>query len=143
MSEVPVDELHSVLEYLTGIVLPTSLESRNYRVFTNTMRLLYALTLTMTSIRCIERLFNDELLLGNMYDLSVKPVEKGLMARMFGDPALLKAAKVATESLITLWTDLTMVYQAEFPPLWTMFKRYKGTIAANVKLAKVTGERPI
>ena len=45
--------------------------------------------------------------------------------------------------LITLWTDLTMVYQAEFPPLWTMYKRYKTTVSGNYKLAKVTGERPV
>lgn len=87
MGVAPLDDLHSVLEYLTGIVLPTSLEQRNYRVFTNTMRLLYTCTLTFTSIRCIERLFNDELLLDNMYELGVRPAEKGLMARMFGDPA--------------------------------------------------------
>ena len=59
MSKEPLDELHAVLEYLTGIVLPTSLEQRNYRVSANTMRQLYAFTLTLTSIRCIERLLND------------------------------------------------------------------------------------
>ena len=45
-----------------------------------------------------------------MYELAVKPAEKGLLARMFGDPSLLKGAKEATTSLVTLWTDLTMVY---------------------------------
>ena len=59
MSEEPVEMLGEVLEYLTGIVMPTSLDSRNYPVFHNTMRVLYAMTLALTSIRCIERLFHD------------------------------------------------------------------------------------
>ena len=142
MSARPLEALHEVLEYLTGIVLPTSLDQRNYRVFTNSMRMLYAFTLTSTSIRCIERLFNDELLLHSMFEmLTVLPV-KGLFARMFGDPSLRKNGAEATNSLLTLWTDLTMVYQAEFPPLWDMFKRFKKAQSATVKLAKVTGERP-
>ena len=125
MSVRSQDTLNQVIEYLTGTVLPTSLEQRNYRVFTNAMRMLYAFTLTLTSIRCLERLLNDEYLLNWMFQMATTPAEKGFFAKMFGDPNLRKNGIETTNCLVNLWTDLTMMYQAEFPPLWNMFKRLK------------------
>ena len=111
MSEEPITVLSEVLEYLTGIVLPTSLESRNYPVFHNTMRVLYAMTLALTSIRCIERLFHDEILLANIFEMATKPAEKkGFFESFWVDTSLRKHAIEQAENLLTLWTDLTMVY---------------------------------
>ena len=74
------------------------------------MRLLYALTLTLTSIRCIERLLHDSVLLEQMFDVASKPLTKGFFESMFTDMGQRKSAITVTERLLTLWTDLTMVY---------------------------------
>ena len=66
MSEHPVDTLNEVLEYMTGIVLPTCQGQRNYKVHENAMKLIYAMTLSLTSLRCLERMFHDSALLGFM-----------------------------------------------------------------------------
>mgnify|MGYP000350719313 CR=1 FL=1 len=93
MSEEPTNTLNDVLNYLNEIVLPTSIESRNYPVFHNAMRVIYAFTLTLTSIRCIERLFHDDLLLGFIYEMATRPAEKkGFFESFFVDTSLRKRA---------------------------------------------------
>lgn len=75
------------------------------------MRLIYALTLSLTSIQCLERLFHDEALLGLISEMALKkPQQKGLFERMFADTSLKKSSIAASEAVLTLWTDLTMVY---------------------------------
>ena len=107
------------------------------------MRLLYALTLALTSIRCIERLLHDSVLLEHMFDVASKPLTKGFFESMFTDMNQRKSAITVTERLLTLWTDLTMVYQHEFPELWDVFRRFRATKPSAVILAKESGTRPV
>ena len=143
MAEEPVETLNAVLEYLTGIVLPTSQGQRNYKVHENAMRLCYALTLSLTSIRCLERLFHDTLLLNFMCEMGIQKNQKGFFERVFADNGSRKPAIAATEALFTLWTDLTMVYQAEFPAMWEAFCKFKLKKTSNVVLARLTGSKPV
>ena len=78
------------------------------------MKLIYALTLSLTSILCLERLFHDRVLLDLMSKMAVRPAKKGFFAKMFDESSKMEAASASTESVFTLWTDLTMVYQHEF-----------------------------
>ena len=79
-------------------------------MFKNAMRLLYACTLSLNSIRCMERLLNDETLLSFMLEMALKPASKGIFESMFVDTTLRKATIAETTYLLVLWTDLTMVY---------------------------------
>ena len=143
MSEEPTTTLDEVLEYLTHTVLPISLDQRNYPVFHNSMRVLYGLSLTLTSIRCIERLFHDEILLNQIFEMATRPAEKkGFFESLFVDTSLRKKAIEEAEKLLTLWTDLTMVYQHEFTELWDTFKRLKASKSTAVILARDSGARP-
>jgi len=110
MSDKPVDTLSEVLEYMTGIVLPTCQGQRNYKVHENAMKLIYAMTLSLTSLHCLERLFHDSALLGFMRDMATQKNQKGFLERVFADNGSRQPAIAATESLFILWTDLTMVY---------------------------------
>ena len=74
------------------------------------MRLVYTMTLSLTSIRCLERLFHDGQLLEHMFDMATKPPQKSMFEGLFYDTSQRKEAMERTESVFTLWTDLTMVY---------------------------------
>ena len=91
-------------------ILPTSQSKKNYKVFENAMKLIYTLTLSLTSILCVKRLFHDRVLLDFMSPMTVHPDKKGFFARIFDDSGKMEAASAMTERVFTLWTDLTLVY---------------------------------
>ena len=47
------------------------------------------------------------------------------------------------EQLLTLWTDLTMVYQEEFPELWDTYRRFKASKPSSMLMSKISGERAV
>ena len=47
------------------------------------------------------------------------------------------------EQLLTLWTDLTMVYQEEFPELWDIYRRFKASKPSQMLMSKISGERAV
>ena len=142
MSEDPVNTLNEVMVYLTSVVLPTSDDNRNYRVFENAMRLMYAMSITLTSIRCIERIFHDEALMNFIYSMATRTQKNSFFERMFVDTSQRQSSIAIAEQLLTLWTDLTMVYQEEFPVLWNTYRNFKANKPRNMILSKNSGERP-
>ena len=117
--------LDQVLKYLTDVVFPTAFGEKNYKVVTNIARLLFCITLSLTSIKCIERLLNDEKLLENLKEMATKPESLGMFAGAFNDKQKRLNAIKECERTFLLWTDFTMMYQGDFIPLWDAYKRYK------------------
>ena len=110
MAKDPTETLGEVLDYMNTDVLPSSQSQKNYKVFENAMKLIYALSLSLTSINCLERLFHDRVLLDLMSKMTVHPDKKGFFARIFDESGKMEAASAMTEIVFTLWTDLTLVY---------------------------------
>ena len=74
------------------------------------MQLLYSVTLSLTSIRCIERLFCDEKLYEYILLINTQPEKQSLLGSLFGGNDTKKNAVRESVRLLTLWTDVTMVY---------------------------------
>ena len=74
------------------------------------MQLLYSVTLTLTSIRCIERLFCDKKVLDIMLAVIKEPEKKSMLGGLFGSNDAKRKAVHSCIMLLTLWTDVTMVY---------------------------------
>ena len=92
---------------------------------TNCMQLLYCVTLRLSSIRCIERLFCDEKVLNAILVVCKEPEKKSMLGGLFNKNDAKKDAVKASVRLLTLWTDVTMVYQGEFIEMWDCWKQLR------------------
>ena len=102
--------LDQVLKYLTDVVFPTAFGEKNYKVVTNIARLLFCITISLTSIKYIERLLNDDKLLENLKEMATKPEILGMFAGTFNDKEKRLNAIKECERTFLLWTDFTMMY---------------------------------
>ena len=59
-SEGPVEMMDTLMTHLTDGILPQCMQDKQYKIFTNCMDLLYQVTISISSIRATERLFNDQ-----------------------------------------------------------------------------------
>ena len=75
MSDQSVNMLNATLDTITSTILTISLDNKNYRIFTNCMKFLYVLTLSVTSIECFEALVKNSRLLEAMQQIASKPEE--------------------------------------------------------------------
>ena len=98
------------------------------------MQLLYSVTLSLTSIRCVERLFNDTKVLDMILTVVKEPEKKSLLGGLFSSNDIKRKAVTECVRLLTLWTDVTMVYQGEFIDMWNVWKQIRSMKSGPITL---------
>ena len=98
------------------------------------MHLLYQITVSISSIRATERLFNDQKLYDFILTLNKNSEKSSFLGGLFKSKDAKKDAIEASIHLLTLWTDVTMVYQGEFAEMWGCWKQIKLINSGPVKL---------
>ena len=109
-SEDPVEMMDMLMTHLTEGVLPQCMQDKKYKIFTNCMELLHSVTVSISSIRATERLFNDRKLYDFILALNKSSDKQSFLGGLFKSKDAKKDAQEASLRLLTLWTDVTMVY---------------------------------